>query len=80
TAESNIQEDKTITENLADEENDDIAGENDVLPAIDEDNESNEENSYDLSDEEINNLLEEENLDEIANQIEQELNQTQKED
>jgi len=87
TAESNIQEDKTIIENLTDEEinseneeNDDTAGENDVLPVINEDDESNEENLYDLSDEEINNLLEEENLNEIASQIEQELNQTQKED
>ncbi|MCF7795476.1 hypothetical protein K9M42_00050 [Patescibacteria group bacterium] len=85
--ENNTSENNTITENLTeeeinsqDEENDDAAGENSVPSVNNEDTENNEENSYDLSDEEINDLLEDENLDEIANQIENELNQTQKED
>jgi len=44
-----------------------------------EENESEETGQYDLSDEEINKLLEEEDLDKIASQIEDELN-IQKED
>ncbi|NCC70076.1 hypothetical protein EOM09_00635 [bacterium] len=71
--------DPEIIINLQDEENNNTdVGENSVLPDIN--NNTENENLYDLSDEEINKLLEDENLEEIANQIEEELNQTQKED
>lgn len=75
--EENLEEEKI---NLQDEENVDTVEDKSVLPIINEDNESNEEDDYDLSDEELNKLLEEENLDEIASQIEEELNTQNKED
>lgn len=76
--------DKTITEKIINTEEDlenDINVITEQSSVQDENNEIQEqEDLYDLSDEEINILLEDENLDKIASQIEEELNQSQKED
>jgi Tfp pilus assembly protein PilN len=86
------EEDLEITENISSEENNNNVGENSVLPdnnnntdvgensvLPDINNNTENEKLYDLSDEEIDKLLEEESLDKIASQIENELN-IQKED